>query len=90
MSYDIFDFLGNIGVFLILIMYLLLQTKKINSDSLIYSLLNAIGAVLILISLYFKFNLSAFIIESFWLLISIYGIYNCFNKSTNQSNKIHK
>jgi len=84
MSYDIFDFLGNIGVFLILIMYLLLQLKKINSDSLMYSILNALGATLILISLYFKFNLSAFIIEIFWLLISVYGIYTCLYKQSNK------
>ncbi len=84
MSYDIYDFLGNIGVFLILIMYLFLQAEKISSQSLIYSILNALGAVLILVSLYFKFNLSAFIIESFWLLISIYGIYNYLNKSANE------
>lgn len=32
---------------------------KMNADK--YSLLNAIGAVFILISLYFKFNLSAFL-----------------------------
>jgi len=75
MSYSIFDFLGNIGVFLILIMYLFLQVKKVSFDSLIYSLLNAIGALLILVSLFYNFNLSAFVIESFWLLISIYGIY---------------
>jgi len=62
MSYDIFDFRGNIGVFLILIMYLLLQINKVSSGPLIYSFLNAIGALLILISLYFKFNLSAFIV----------------------------
>ncbi len=84
MSYDIYDFLGNIGVFLILIMYLSLQTKKISSQSLMYSILNALGALLILVSLYFNYNLSAVIIESFWLLISIYGIYNYFNKSANE------
>lgn len=78
MDYSFYDFLGNIGVLLILVMYLSLQTDKISSRSLIYSLLNALGAFLILISLYFEFNLSAFIIEIFWLMISLYGLYKHF------------
>jgi len=74
MSYHWYDFLGNIGVFLILITYLLLQLNKIDNQAFKYSFLNAIGASAILISLYFKFNLSAFLIEFFWLLISLIGI----------------
>ncbi len=74
MSYTIYDFLGNIGVFLILTMYLAIQMGKTNSVSKMFSLLNALGAVLILVSLYFQFNLSAVVIESFWLIISIYGL----------------
>ena len=74
MAYQWYDFVGNIGVFLILLAYLLLQLDKINSQSIRFSMLNAFGALAILISLYFKFNLSAFIIEIFWLLISLVGI----------------
>lgn len=74
MNYSIFDFIGNVGVFLILTVYLALQTGKTSSDSTVYSLLNAIGAGLILTSLVFQFNLSAFIVEAFWLIISIYGL----------------
>ena len=74
MEYAWFDFVGNVGVFLILLTYLLLQTDKLNSRSMAYSLLNALGAFLIMISLCFKFNLSAFVIEFFWLLISLAGL----------------
>jgi hypothetical protein len=74
MTYAWHDFLGNLGVFLILVTYLLLQMERLEAKSLVYSLNNAIGALLVLISLYFKFNLSAFIIEFFWLLISLYGL----------------
>lgn len=74
MSYTIYDFLGIIGVFLILTMYLAIQMGKTDSASKMYSLLNALGAILILVSLYFQFNLSAVVIESFWLIISIYGL----------------
>ena len=75
MDYSFYDFLGNIGATLIIIMYLMLQMKKVTSDSLVYSTLNAVGAGLIILSLLIDFNLSAFIIELFWLLISLYGIY---------------
>ncbi len=76
MSYSFYDFLGNIGAAFIIIMYFLLQMKKVTSDSYAYSMLNAVGAGLIILSLLADFNLSAFIIEFFWLLASIYGIYN--------------
>ena len=76
MNYTFYDFLGNVGAALIIIMYLLLQMKRIGSDSYSYSLLNAVGAGLIILSLLAEFNLSAFIIEFFWLMVSLYGIYN--------------
>ena len=75
MTYSWYDFLGNVGVLLILLSYLLLQMKKIKSQSMYYSLMNAAGALLILVSLYYNFNLSAFVMEVFWLLISLYGLW---------------
>ena len=54
--------------------YFLLQTERLSSTEVIYSLLNLIGAALIAISLLFDFNLSAFIIEVAWMAISVYGI----------------
>ena len=74
MTYSIYDVLGNIGVFLIILMYFLLQIQKLSSESLLYSVLNALGASLIIVSLLFDFNLSAFIIELFWVIISLIGI----------------
>lgn len=82
MSYTLFDFLGNIGVFLILAMYLSLQLGKISASSYYYSVLNALGALFILISLYFQFNLSAFIIELCWLVISLFGMVKSLKKAT--------
>ena len=38
-------------------------------------MLNAAGALLIIVSLIFDFNLSAFVIEVFWLLISLLGLW---------------
>lgn len=73
-GYSLADFIGNVGVLLILVAYVLLQFEKIDSRRVPYSLMNALGAAMILFSLYFDFNLSAFVIEFFWLLISLVGI----------------
>ena len=70
-----FDVVGFIGVLLIVVAYLLLQLDKLPSSSPKYSLLNVGGALLIIVSLIFAFNLSAFIMEVFWLLISLLGLW---------------
>jgi len=75
MDYGLFDLLGSIGALLLMITYLLLQLDRISSSSIAYSLLNLIGATLITISLTSKFNLSALVIEVFWILISLFGIF---------------
>ena len=85
MTYSWYDFLGNIGVLLILLSYLLLQMKRIKSQSMYYSLMNATGALLILVSLYYNFNLSAFVMEIFWLLISLYGLWQSRSVKTQAS-----
>ena len=78
MSYGLLDLVGNIGVVVLMITYLMLQLNRLRSDGLAYSLLNAVGAGLIVVSLLVNFNLSAFIIETFWVLISFVGIYRYF------------
>jgi hypothetical protein len=73
-GYEPHDLLGNIGVVIVLLTYWLLQIEKMSATSLWYSLANGIGAALILVSLLFDFNLSAFIVEVVWMLISLYGL----------------
>jgi hypothetical protein len=75
MNFDLFDLVGFIGVALIIVAYLLLQLEKLQSSSPRYSLFNAAGALLIMVSLIFAFNLSAFIVEAFWFLISLVGLW---------------
>jgi hypothetical protein len=74
MQYAWYDFAGNVGVALMVIGYLLLQAEKLRSTDLSYSLMNGAGALLVVISLFYRFNLSAFLVEVFWLLISVYGL----------------
>ena len=74
MTYAWYDILGTVGVAVIILTYVLLQLGRVRSDQLSSSLLNAGGASLILVSLYFSFNFPAFVVEFFWLLISLLGI----------------
>ena len=78
MQYAWYDFVGTVGTAVIIVTYILLQTERIKSSSLIYSLLNAAGAAMIIVSLLFSFNFSAFMVEFFWLLISLFGIVKFF------------
>lgn len=82
LSLEWFDLVGTVGAAAIVVTYFLLQVDKLNSDGLSYSVLNAVGAALILFSLTFKFNLSAFLIEFFWVIISIYGIVKYLRRSS--------
>ena len=74
MSYAWYDILGTLGVAIIILTYVLLQLGRLRSEQLAYSLLNAVGASLILVSLFYSFNFPSFIVEFFWLLISLFGI----------------
>ncbi len=74
MEYAWYDFVGNLGVVCVLGTYLSLQMGRLALNGLMYSLINGLGALLILVSLFFNFNLSSFTIEVVWLLISAYGV----------------
>ena len=87
MQYGWYDFAGNIGVALMVLGYLLLQAERIRSRDLSYSLMNGLGALLVVISLLYRFNLSAFLVESFWLLISIYGLIKFTRKPRAQQGR---
>jgi hypothetical protein len=77
-DYGWHDFVGNIGVALIVFTYAGIQAGKLLPDNLWYSVANGAGALLIMISLMVDFNLSSFIIECVWLLVSVYGLVRHF------------
>lgn len=82
MTFAWYDIVGTLGTACIIITYVLLQIGRIRSEQLAYSLLNALGATLIIVSLYFNFNFPAFIVEFFWLLISLFGIVKYLSRRT--------
>lgn len=73
-GYEWHDLAGILGVAIILVTYLLLQMEKFDGATISYCLLNALGSALVLLSLLYEFNLSAFVLEVAWLAISLFGL----------------
>lgn len=84
MSYVWYDLVGNLGGALIIVSYFLLQAGLIDASNIWYSTLNFVGAAAITLSLYYEFNLSAFIIEVFWMLISLMGMLRYYRSKRNR------
>jgi len=90
MNFAWYDILGTLGVGVIVLAYILLQIGRLRSDQLAYSVMNAIGAALILISLYYDFNFPSFVVEFFWLIISLFGIGKYIMNSRKNAQKSQK
>ena len=72
---SLIDIIGSIGVFIVVGTYLLLQLEMMNSKSLKFSVLNTLGSMMIFYSLMYNWNLASVLIEGFWILISLFGVY---------------
>jgi O-antigen ligase len=68
------DALGLLGVLLVLIAYAGGALGRLDPARPPALLLNIAGAVLILVSLAYDFNLSAFVMESLWALVGVVGL----------------
>jgi len=79
------DAVGGLGAALIVLTYLLLLLERLDARGLGYSFLNGSGAALVIFSLMYEFNLSAFLIELFWLLISLLGLVMWVRRKSNQT-----
>ena len=66
--------IGVIGVAMILVAYAGQQFGRMLSNGWWYLSLNLIGSVFILYSLLYQFNLPAVIIETAWVLITLFSL----------------
>jgi len=83
----LFDIIGMTGTFLVVGSFFLLQLGKTSPASLTYNMMNLTGAILLLISLCYNFNLASFVIEIFWIAASLIGLYKYLkNRSTLATN----
>ena len=85
-TYTWSDFIGNVGVALLVLTYAGLQFDYLNAKGFWYSFNNLLVAILLGINLYFKPNLSSILIEIFWFLISIYGLLQWYKNNAQKIN----
>lgn len=71
----IINLIGSLGAVLCVIMYFLLQCRKCSINNYPYSIISSIGSACLFASLMVNWNLGSVLIETFWLFISIFGIY---------------
>ncbi len=71
---DRYDVTGLIGVLLMLVAYAGGQTGRLEPRQAPALCMNLAGAGLVLTSLSAHFNLAAFLMESVWGLVAIYGL----------------
>jgi hypothetical protein len=72
-----FDLVGLVGIALSIGCYARVQWHRDYAKQLSYSVLNFLSALLLGISILHNWNLSSFVGNAFWMVISIYGIYRC-------------
>ena len=68
------DIAGLIGVAMMLVAYAGAQARRIDPLKAPALLMNFVGAGLVLLSLAYKFNLPAFLMESAWAAVAAYGL----------------
>ncbi len=69
-----YDWIGIAGTAMVLVGFLLLQAGRVSGTAIWYQLINLFGSGGVLVSLLGKFNMSVFVLELTWMLISVYGI----------------
>jgi hypothetical protein len=74
MNLEWYDWTGIAGTLMVLAAFYLLQAGRVPGTGLVYQLLNLFGAGGVLVSLWGKFNVSVFVLELAWMLVSLYGI----------------
>jgi len=87
-SFNFLDWIGIIGSLMIAGAYYGVSNSHLVPEKLPFHLINLIGSTLILISLYFKPNPGAILIEILWIFIASLGIYNFLLKKIHHSKSI--
>ncbi len=80
-SLTIADAIGSFGALVVVSAYFATQMRMMNSEDLMFPILNLLGSVLIVYSLLQNFNLASMLIEGFWIIISLIGILQYFRLS---------
>ena len=74
------DFIGFVGVALLIGTYALLQFDRIDPKGFLYSFNNMMVAILVTVSLVYTPNLASIVIEFFWFIISVFGLWKFYTR----------
>ncbi|HSF96971.1 MAG TPA: hypothetical protein VLA52_18235 [Thermohalobaculum sp.] len=77
-DFTFLDFVGVVGSLMICAAYLAVSLKRVDPEGFRYHIVNAGGSILLLVSLYFRPNPGAILIEVLWLAIASLGISRAF------------
>jgi len=71
MEFDLHDLVGVFGSLLIAAAYFSVSNRIVSPDRPLFHLINLVGSLFILYSLYFKPNTGAILMEVLWFLIAL-------------------
>ena len=85
--FDFYEIVGLIGTFLYLLSYAILQHNREFSHHVSYWFINLIATSCLIFSLYFHWNVAAFIGNLTWFIISLVGVLRSINTPNTVINK---
>ena len=74
MRLPIYDIAGFVGAAIVVVVYFAMQQRWLDALDWRFPAVNLVGALLILVSLWFEWNFPSVVIEVFWVLISLMGL----------------
>ncbi|VVB83016.1 Uncharacterised protein [uncultured archaeon] len=79
MIFDIYQIAGWLGVVLLIVAYFLLSVKKLKFNSIIYNLLNFLGAIGIIVSTIATQSWPSVMLNFVWAIIAVFSIFKIIN-----------
>ena len=78
---NLYDIAGLCGVAAYIGAYYGVQVGHLKPESIAFSVLNLVGPLLVLVSLTDAFNLASFVAQSFWVAITVFGLFRRYRAS---------
>ncbi len=83
---DLTDWIGSVGVMLLLIAFVLILINKLSKDSITYLLMNFAGSALAAIASYLLQYIPFIILELAWMSASLFGLWKFYKVKWTRSN----
>jgi hypothetical protein len=70
-EFSVADAIGSVGALMLCVAYFRVSRRQVDPDGLNYHLMNLAGSALLLVSLWFRPNPGAILIEAVWAAIAL-------------------